>query len=357
MKHGMTGMRLSWAQRGIQLALVLVLVAGMALVQAPSRAQAATIPTFEIIKVVTDDSVTIRTKNFPANMVFTARMGKIGTQAVGGTVVGNTDSGKGGSFDVTYKIPADLKGLAQIAIRLDGKQGYYAYNWFDNKAGGSSGGSSGGTTTPGYSGYPTFSITAVVKDDSVTIKTSNLPANRTFTVLMGKIGTRAVGGVEVGKLESGKGGAVEATFKVPASLKGLAQIAIRMDSSPYFAYNWFYNSSTGSSGGTGTPTPTPAPGYSGYPTFSIIAVDRDQSVTIRTKNLPPNVTFTVRMGKYGTAGVGGTQVTTTDSGSGGTMDITYLIPAGLKGLDRIAIRMESSAGYYAYNWFWNNDAP
>ena len=63
------------------------------------------------------------------------------------------------------------------------------------------------------------------------------------------------------------------------------------------------------------------------------------------------------MGKYGTAGVGGTQVTTTDSGSGGTMDITYLIPAGLKGLDRIAIRMESSAGYYAYNWFWNNDAP
>ncbi len=352
MKRVIAGARLSWAQRGVQLALVLVLMAGLALVQAPSLAQAATIPTFEILKVVTDDSVTIRTHNFPANMVFTARMGKIGTQAVGGTVVGNTDSGKGGSFDVTYKIPADLKGLAQIAIRMDGKQGYYAYNWFDNKAGGI-----GGATTPGYSGYPTFSITAVVKDDSVTIKTSNLPANRTFTVLMGKIGTRAVGGVDVGKLESGKGGAMEATFKVPATLKGLAQIAIRMDSSPYYAYNWFYNSSTGSSGGTGTPTPTPAPGYSGFPTFSIIAVDRDQSVTIRTKNLPPSVTFTVRMGKYGTAGVGGTQVTTTDTGSGGTMDITYLIPAGLKGLDRIAIRLESSAGYYAYNWFWNNDAP
>lgn len=355
MSERKVGTKLSWLQRGIQMALALILMAGLALVSVPSTAQAATIPTFDIIKVVTDDSVTIRTHNFPANMVFTARMGKIGTKAVGGTVVGNTDSGKGGSFEVTFKIPADLKGLAQIAIRMDGKLGYFAYNWFDNKAGGSTG--SSGTPAPGYTGIPTFSITAVVADDSVTIKTSNLPANRTFTVLMGKIGTKAIGGVEVGKLESGKGGTLEATFKVPASLKGLSQIAIRMDSSPYFAYNWFYNSSTGSSGGTGTPTPTPAPGYSGYPSFSIIAVDEDQSVTIRTKNLPPNVTFTVRMGKYGTMAVGGTQVTTTDSGKGGTIDVTYLIPAGLKGLDRIAIRMESSVGYFAYNWFWNNDAP
>lgn len=350
MKQAWSG-KMTWVQRSIQLALVMALMVGLMLVQVPLKAQAATIPTFSILKVVTDDSVTIRTYNFPANMVFTARMGKIGTRAVGGIVVGNTDSGKGGSMDVTYKIPAELKGLAQIAIRLDGKEGYYAYNWFYNNT------SSGGITTPGYSGYPTFSITAVVKDDSVTIKTSNLPAERTFTVLMGKIGTRAVDGVEVGKLDSGKGGALEATYKIPASLKGLSQIAIRIDSAPYYAYNWFYNSSTSSSGGTGTPTPALVPGYSGYPTFSIIAVDRDQSVTIRTKNLPPNVTFTVRMGKYGTAGVGGTQVTTTDSGTGGTIDVTYLIPDGLKGLDRIAIRLESSAGYYAYNWFWNNDAP
>lgn len=353
MKQGIVGMKSGWLQRGVQLALVMILMAGLALANAPVKVQAATIPTFEIIKVVTDDSVTIRTHNFPASMVFVARMGKFGTRAVGGTVVGNTDSGKGGSMDVTYKIPDDLKGLAQIAIRLDGTHGYYAYNWFDNKTGGST----GGTPAPGTTGIPTFSISAVVADDSVTIKTSNLPANRTFTVLMGKIGTKAVGGVEVGKLESSKGGTLEATYKIPATLKGLSQISIRMDSSPFFAYNWFYNQSTGTPGGTPTPTPAPAPGYSGFPSFSIIAVDRDQSVTIRTKNLPPDVTFTVRMGKFGTMAVGGAQVTTTESGKGGTIDVTYLIPAGLKGLDRIAIRLESSAGYFAYNWFWNNDAP
>ncbi|GAP14017.1 hypothetical protein LARV_01777 [Longilinea arvoryzae] len=345
------GTKWGWLRNGLQLAFVFVLIAGLALVQTPFTAQAATIPTFDIVKVVVDDSVTIRTHNFPANMTFTVRMGKIGTRAIGGIEITKTDSGKGGSFDVTYKIPADLKGLAQIAIRMDGSLGYYAYNWFYNKT------STSTTATPVPSGpIPTFSISAVVKDDSVTIKTSNFPANRTFTVLMGKIGTRAVGGVEVGKTDSGKGGSFEATYKIPASLKGLSQIAIRMDSSPYFAYNWFYNSSTGT-GGTGGVTPTPIPGYTGYPTFSIIGVDRDNTVTIRAKNLPPHVTFTVRMGKYGTLGLGGTQVATTDSGAGGSMDVTYTIPSGLKGLDRIAIRMDSAPGYFAYNWFWNNDAP
>lgn len=346
MRNTMAGMKSGWLRRGVQAALVLILLAGLALTHAPFAAQASVIPTFDIVKVVTDDSVTIRTHNFPANMTFTVRMGKIGTRAVGGIEVAKTDSGKGGSFEATYAIPADLKGSAQISIRLDGTYGYYAYNWFYNKT---------AAVADGYTGIPTFSIVAVAKDETVTIRTNNFPANRTFTVSMGKIGTRAIGGVEVGKTESGKGGSFEATYPIPASLKGLAQISISLDSSPYYAYNWFYNNATATGGVS--PTPKPAIGYTGYPTFSIIAVERNHSVTIRAKNLPPDVTFTVRMGRYGTLGIGGTQVATTESGKGGTLEATYLIPDGLKDLDRIAIRMDSSPGYYAYNWFWNNDAP
>ena len=64
------------------------------------------------------------------------------------------------------------------------------------------------------------------------------------------------------------------------------------------------------------------------------------------------------MGKYGTKGIGGTLVATTDSGDGGTLTLTYDVPDDLKGLDRIAIRLEAtSGGYYAYNWFWNNTYP
>jgi hypothetical protein len=81
------------------------------------------------------------------------------------------------------------------------------------------------------------------------------------------------------------------------------------------------------------------------------------SVTILTNNFPPNENFTVRMGPYGTQGVGGIVVTTTNSGAGGAFTETYAIPAALAGSTRIAIRLDSPTGYYAYNWFWNNTTP
>ena len=37
-------------------------------------------------------------------------------------------------------------------------------------------------------------------------------------------------------------------------------------------------------------------------------------MTIKTKNFPADDSFTVRMGKYGTLGIGGKVVATTDSG-------------------------------------------
>jgi hypothetical protein len=210
-----------------------------------------------------------------------------------------------------------------------------------------------------YSGYPTFSIVSVVKDTSVTMKTSNLPPNDEFKVLMGKMGTRAVNGVKVTSIDSGTGGAITFTFDIPASLKGLAQIAIRLESktgSGYFAYNWFYNSTTG---GTGGPGPSPSPVITGIPTFSIIAVDRNKTVTIRTNNFPKKDTFDVLMGKMGTRGVGGYKVATFKSGKGGVLEAQFTIPAELKGQHQIAIRLQSTtgSGYFAYNWFYNNDAP
>lgn len=217
-----------------------------------------------------------------------------------------------------------------------------------------------------YSGYPTFDIVSVKPDESVTIKVVNLPPNQTFTVRMGKIGTRAIGGIEVGQFTSGSGGTQTLTYNIPAGLKGLRQISIRMDSKPggYFAYNWFYNTTTATAtpGPTKTPGPTPTPkptlsGYTGIPTFTILSVVADDKVTIRTHNFPANQTFTVRMGKYGTKGIGGIVVGSSDSGKGGALEFTYTIPAELKGQSRIAIRLDSPAGFYAFNWFWNNTYP
>ena len=325
--------------RAFQLLLAIVLITAL-FTPAPGTAQAYAIPTFSIIKVVKDTSVTIRTQNFPASQLFTVRMGAYGTLGIGGVVVATTNSGAGGTFEETYSIPDSLKGSYRIAIRMDSASGYYSYNWFVNDK--------GAAPSTGYTGIPTFSIKAVDTDKTVTIRTKNFPANQTFTVRMGAYGTLGLGGVVVATTNSGAGGVFEETYTIPDSLKGRQRIAIRMDSpAGYYSYNWFWNNSTSGSTDGGT-------GYTGIPTFSIKAVDEDNTVTIRTNNFPANQTFTVRMGAYGTLGIGGVVVATTNSSAGGTFEETYNIPDSLKGRQRIAIRMDSASGYYSYNWFWNN---
>ena len=331
--------------------ILLVVMIATFLPQSIDTVQASTIPTFSIVSVVEDSKVTIKTYNFPKNIDFKVTMGKYGTRGIGGTLITTTNSGEGGSLSLTYDIPAGLKGLDRIAIRLEGTTGgYYSYNWFWNNTSEVSSG-----TTPGYSGIPTFSIVSVEEDSKVTIKTNNFPKDVDFKVLMGKYGTKGIGGTLVTTTNSGDGGVLTLTYDIPAGLKGLDRIAIRLEatSGGYYAFNWFWNNDSE----VAAPV-TPVPGYTGIPTFMITAVVEDTTVTIKTNNFPKDVEFKVLMGKYGTAGIGGFEVATTDSGDGGALTLTYNIPDSLKGLDRIAIRLQAtSGGYYAYNWFWNNTYP
>jgi hypothetical protein len=207
---------------------------------------------------------------------------------------------------------------------------------------------------PLYTGnIPTFSIVGVNADNHVTIRTNNFPPNLDFTVRLGCYGSLGIGGFVVATTNSGTGGVFEATYNIPEVLKGNKRIAIRLESGStgYYAYNWFWNNTTG---GTGSGTGGVPAAYQGVPTFTVSSVSRDNHVTILTNNLPPNQDFTVRIGAYGTAALGGVVVNTFNSGSGGSQSLTYDIPEFLKGSVKIAIRMDSSLGYFAYNWFWNN---
>lgn len=336
-----------------RLSIFIIILAVLTAVFIPSPlavVEASTIPTFSIVSVVTDSTVTIKTYNLPKDLDFKVTMGLYGTKGVGGTLITTTNSGAGGSLSLTYDIPSGLKGLDRIAIRLDSGIGYYAYNWFWNNT-------TAVSTTPtitGYSGIPTFSIVSVEEDSKVSIKTNNFPKDMDFKVTMGLYGTKGVGGTTITTTNSGSGGSLSLTYDIPSGLKGLDRIAIRLDTGAgFYAYNWFWNNSTA----TGTTTPPVVDGYTGIPTFSIVSVVEDSSVTIKTNNFPKDMDFKVLMGLYGTKAIGGTQVASMNSGAGGALTITYNIPDGLKGLDRIAIRLDSGIGYYAYNWFWNNDAP
>ncbi len=101
------------------------------------------------------------------------------------------------------------------------------------------------TVTPAPTLIPTFAITAVARDQTVTIQATNFPANQKFDVLMGPIGTHGVKGAKVATADSGKGGSFTAKYDIPASLRGSEQIAIRLESaSGFFSFNWFFNNTT-----------------------------------------------------------------------------------------------------------------
>ncbi len=318
------------ARLGLLLPLALLVVFVAALGSAAAQDDEV-VPTFTIENVIVDGSVSILAQNFPANQEFVVTMGPIGTLGINGTPVAITNSGLFGAFSATYPIPPNLIGARQIAVRLQSPQGYYSYNWFWNNM-----------TEPAPTPIPTISIDSVNVNETVTIRTRNFPPDTTFLVTMGHMGTLGIDGTPVGTLYSGAGGEMTATFPIPVLLKGLERIAIRAQSNPYYAYNWFDNQTE--------PLPTP--------TFDICGVLRDDIVVIRTNpTFLPNRDFVVMMNHMGTLGIDGTVVGGFNTGPTGVITATYTIPAALRGLDRIQIRAEEVDGpFYSYNYFDNQTA-
>jgi hypothetical protein len=309
-------------------------------------------PYFIVTRVDPNAYVYLRVYNFPQGTQVNVYEDLYGTMAVNGAQVGGFSADNNTEFRL--EMAKSIHGMARGAIRLVAS-GINISGYFLNVTGGSTTTSTGTTVT---TTIPTFSITSVVVDSKVTISTANFPANDTFNVLMNTMGTLGIGGTQVTTVNSGAGGSQSFTFDIPSGLYGLKQIAIRLESptSGFFSYNWFNNNTSGSSGtGTGTGTTT---GSEIVPTFSITSVSKDNTVTITTTGLTANKSYDVYMNTFGTAGIGGTLVTTVSSGSGGVQTYTFSIPSNLDGLSRIAIRVVNpSSGFFGYNWFWNSTYP
>lgn len=205
-------------------------------------------PSTRILSVVENTEVTLQLYNMPPEKDFLVTMGPIGTQGIGGFVIGTQTTGAGGSFIVTYAIPAQLQNESLISIRFQStSSGHYAFDYFANEDGYNAvtGGSS--TTNPDWvlpaGTFPTFTIVSQVKDSTVSITGTNFTKNDTYTVLLGLYGTQGVGGFVAGTIETGNSSAFSVTIDIPAELAGLDIIAIRLESenADYYAYNFFYN--------------------------------------------------------------------------------------------------------------------
>lgn len=331
----------------------LIIIILLSLLPFSHTAHAEIIPTISILGVTKDTKVTIETHNLPANRVFEVRLGLSGTKGINGVLAGSLNSGAGGTLIITCPIPTSLNDEDTIAVRLESTTGgYYAYNWFSNITFGTH---EGATPIEQAVVSPIISPASVKEGVMVVMNAAGFPKNKEINVRMGKYGTNGVNGVFIKMVNSGEDGAFTEDFEIPQSLKAESKIAIRFEvaDSTTAAYTWFENQTGGYGGTSGDEDYTET--YTGIPTITILSVNEDKNVTLRTNNFPVEKEFKVLMGEMGTKGVNGIHITTINSGGGGSFTQTFDIPGALNGDYRIAIRLQTTDGvFYAYNWFYNN---
>jgi LysM repeat protein len=191
--------------------------------------------TIQVVRVVEDEEVTIQARNFPTRTVFKVWMADRDARRLKWIEVINVETGRSSSFEEDFEIPEELWGVERINVLFESADGEFdASTWFTNA-----------DREAGVPDFPFLTPIEVVRNESVTIRFTNLPAGVEYDVLMGKIGTKGVDGVFVGTARSAQGGTVVRTYDIPASLRGSATIAIRMEAPSRgpnaFAYNWFTN--------------------------------------------------------------------------------------------------------------------
>ncbi len=118
------------------------------------------------------------------------------------------------------------------------------------------------------------------------------------------------------------------------------------------------------------PTQTPLPTYTPYPTYtpfvvptlipatptavvtvkpkasiSILGVQKNTAVTVEADNFLPEQVIKIRMGPYDTFSKDAVEV--------GTIKFAALLPAVVKDVEKVTIRLDGSAGEVAYTYFTN----
>ncbi len=173
--------------------------------------------------VVEDKTVTLEGKSLEANTTYTVYMSNFKLLKGMTYAVGSVTTGTNGTFSKTINIPKRLYDVSMVKVLLVSRQGDTATNWFINS---NVTGNTGGIGAPAIS----MSLVEVKSDGTVRITASNLPANVTFSVYIGKADTEGIGGVWVGRMIASNTGKVTATFTIPEKYQDNKALDIRLES-------------------------------------------------------------------------------------------------------------------------------
>ncbi len=189
-----------------------------------------------VLSVKEDQYVVLQGVNLAANSRYTVYFSKYGALSTSAILSGSAYTDKDGSFKATYTLPKKLVDIMKIGVNLYNAIGDSASNWFINA---NVTGNTGGIQAPEFG----FTIQGVDENNWVKIKTTNLPANVTFDVFMGKAGTKGVKGIHVGTLRDEDGGSVKYTFDIPSELQDRSKIDLRIENEKlgWFAFVTFEN--------------------------------------------------------------------------------------------------------------------
>lgn len=203
-------------------------------------------------------------------------------------------------------------------------------------------------------------IWSVVKNESVTVRLENFPANQAYNVYMGYRDTQGVNGYLVSRLATNAGGTFFAKFLIPEGLKDEEVISIRFEGSPPW-YNYFYNTTAASN-----PAQVSADDQTtynnlvpGFPTFEIIEVKKGAYVKLMTKYFPAGDRFAL-MVEDGAKEVydNWIEVAGIESADGGSFPVTFNIPSSLQYVEKIAIMFyRIKDGFRTYDLILNQDYP
>lgn len=203
---------------------------------------------------------------------------------------------------------------------------------------------SGQFSTSGSNGVSVDAIANIV-DKNVTIKTSSLPRNEVYDIMIGTCSNTGVGGTIVGKIKTDGAPAVYTEkVKIPAGLKGVGCLAVRISSrySSQTAYDTFTNGSD-----AGGPVVTALD-------FKVNSVVKNKSVTITISNAVKGKKYKIYITTAGNGASGGTYTLTFIPASNKPETIKVLIPSKYKGAAKLDLRVQGmDTGGLVYHTFNN----
>ncbi len=200
------------------------------------------------------------------------------------------------------------------------------------------------TGTSGGSSGVSVSVTGSIEDKNVSIKTSSLPKNEIFDVLIGTCANTGVNGSIVGKIKTdGAAGSYTGKYKIPPTLDGISCLAVRISSriSSRTAYATFTN-------GYGSSVQVPAID------FSVKSVVKNKSVKIKITDAVKGKKYKVYIDMGGGGAAGGIYVDSFVAGSSSPFIMTYAIPSKYKGAAKLDLRIEGvNTSGMVYHTFLN----